>query len=72
MGRLVDGEMRKMGTNLPSHTEFDIIAHRLDSETPIIIMRHRETGAEYFLSDSDAQDTVTRIERALSILPTSK
>jgi hypothetical protein len=70
---LNDGEkrlMRKKLWDLP----FDVVAYREDSETPYVLL----VGPGFSrtpiasLTDVQAEELITRLQRALSVLPTSK
>ena len=72
---LKDGEQQVMRPEPYLGAERDrvvIIAERVDSDTPIVILRDPETNTEIHMSDSLAEDVAKRIQRALRILPTSK
>lgn len=72
---LKDGEYRVMRPATWIYSPaVRVTAYREDSETPYILlgaMRPSEDGA-IVLTDSEAQDLIDRLKRALSILPTSK
>lgn len=65
---LKDGETRKMRGF--QFNEIEVIAERVDCDTPVV---HLKIGNEHVaLADVDAHELVKMINRALSILPTSK
>jgi hypothetical protein len=68
---LKDGERRTMKPGIYGES-VTVIAERIDSDTPNIILQDHETGAEMQLTDVGAQDLIERLRRALSILPSSK
>ena len=56
----------------------EIVAHRVDDETPNVVMRVRDPRdpeadpIELVMSDSLTHDVVERLQRALDMLPSSK
>ena len=74
---LKDGESQKMQVVawVRSSYNFDVIAHRVDSETPYVILRPKnaaDDSQDVCMTDSEAEDMINRLQRALSILPSSK
>lgn len=66
-----DGERRTIVSRRRMHLEVQVVAERVDSETPLV---HLYTGNTLVasLTDVGTQDLIDRLQRALSILPTSK
>ena len=72
---LLDGEVRVMtpGAYLGGERHMvEVIAERIDGDTPNIILRIPEGCREVHMSDVLAEDVMKRIKRALGVLPTSK
>ena len=71
---LIDGERRVMrpawAPDAKRSNYVKVTAHRVDSETPYVILEI--DGVATWLEDVTAIDLVNRIQRALSVLPTSK
>ncbi len=66
---LKDGHRRTMRPKW-GKLPFDVIAWRIDSDTPYIIVKGE--NFEHNLTDTQAHDLVEMLNRALSILPSSK
>jgi hypothetical protein len=50
----------------------EVVAERVDCDSPIVHLRFKDGASEQHLSDCDVIDLIDRLKRALSILPTSK
>lgn len=72
MRQLLDGEMKVMRSKFSFFdNEVKVTAYREDSDSPFVILSD-ENGQEFRLTDVGAQSLVERINKALSILPSSK
>jgi len=65
-----DGERRVIPKQRTHIDEMTVVAHRVDSDTPYVILQTVE--GEKWLTDVEAEELILRIRKALSILPTSK
>ena len=73
MSRLKTGERREMRSRFRHDDKpFEVHAFCEDSDTPVIILRDSRTGQETHLTDVQAQSLEQRLQRARSVLPTSK
>lgn len=70
---LQDGQSRVIRKRKAFHPDlpFDVVAHRVDCDTPYVILRKNELNQD-MLTDSQAQELIERLKRALGMLPTSK
>jgi hypothetical protein len=71
---LIDGQQReiKASRDFSMFTDhsFKVIAERYDCDTPYV---HVGFGSDLFtLTDAATRDLIDRLQRALSVLPTSK
>lgn len=72
--RLIDGERRTMRIKNDA-CPVRVDAFRYDSDTPAVILHDplaEPASDPIFLTDVGARDLVRKIEKALSLLPTSK
>lgn len=70
MKRLEDGEQRTMKHGPSSDRNVEIVAHRVDCDTPYIKLTAGQ--GTVMLTDVGAEELIDRLRRALSMLPTSK
>lgn len=65
-----DGHRRRMRPAPGVTSRLQVIAYRMDCDTPIVELCY--DGVTITLTDVDAEDVAVRIRRALSLLPSSK
>lgn len=72
MKRLVDGQRKVVHSKFKLFdSEVKVEAYRVDSDTPYVILTHRN-GTEIYLTDVGAKSLVERLNKALLLLPSSK
>jgi hypothetical protein len=71
---MLDGERRvikRIGCDIDQGgLSMDVVAIRIDSETPYVALKHG--NQEFVFTDSEASELAARIKKALAILPSSK
>jgi hypothetical protein len=82
MKRLLDGERKEIKASRQYSTfkndSFKVVAHRHDCDTPIVELKVafgadvNEGSLTHYLTDVEALDLIDRLQRALSVLPSSK
>ena len=70
MKRLEDGELRTMRHGPDSDHNVEVVAYRVDCDTPYIKLTAGQ--GTVMLTDVGALELIDRLNRALSVLPTSK
>lgn len=66
-----DGEEKKIRHGL-FKLPFDVVAIRIDSETPIVELRKRDGDPIAHLTDVEAVELIRQLQLALHYLPSSK
>ncbi len=77
MKRLKDGETKGIkasrGFSMFRHESFKVEAERYDCDTPLVHLTiDRTTQTHISMTDVETLDLIDRLQRALSVLPTSK
>lgn len=73
MSKLRDGESRVMKPRYQRFDRVKVTAERIDSDTPIVHLKVTcGLAIEVSMWDDEAEDLIARLQRALSILPSSK
>lgn len=74
MSRLEDGQSRKIKPGLFAREDIEVVAERVDADTPYVHLHFtgRVGRADLALTDAECAELIERLQRALNVLPSSK